>query len=252
MAFGSAGTAAAAPPRAPVSAIPISRLDTPWWRARHEATLARIRQGHVDLLWIGDSITQDWENRGPPEWNDFAPAWARFYGDRNAVNLGFKGDNTSHLLWRLTHGEVDGITPKAAVLLIGANNMGLVRWNAEQSFAGITASVDEIRRRLPTTRLLLLAILPSIRSDYVTRTTIRTNRMLSDRYATTPEPGVTFMDVGHIFTRNGQVDRTQFLDDRLTPPDPPLHPTAQAQTQIAEAIEPTLARLLGTPSKVQA
>ena len=243
--------AADQPPRVPVSATPISRMDTPWWRARHEAVLNRIRQGHVDLLWVGDSITQDWEHPGPPEWDAFAPVWQRFYGDRNAVNLGFSGDNTSHLLWRLGHGEVDGIAPKAAVLLIGANNMGLVHWNAEQSVAGIVACVNELRRRLPGTRILLLSVLPSIRNDYVTRTTVQVNRGLAERYGAGTEANVTYVDVTGIFTRNGAVERTQFLDIHLNPPEAPLHPTAQAQGQIAEAIEPTLARMLGVPSKLR-
>ena len=236
--------------RVPVSATPISRMDTPWWRARHEAVLKRIGQGRVDLLWVGDSITQDWEHPGPPEWDAFAPVWNRFYGDRNAVNLGFKGDNTSHLLWRLQHGEVDGISPKAAVMLIGANDMGLVHWNAEQCTAGIVACVDEVRSRLPDTKILLLGVLPSLRSDYVTRTTVRINRNLADRYGTGAERNITYMNVGSIFERNGQVDRSQFLDSFLVPPDPPLHPTAQAQAQIAETIEPTLAGMLSVQSKV--
>ena len=226
-------------------------MDTPWWRARHEAVLNRVRQGHVDLLWIGDSITQDWEHPGPPEWDAFVPVWNQFYGDRNAVNLGFKGDNTSHLLWRLQHGEVDGISPKAAVLLIGANDMGLVHWNAEQCTAGIVACVDELGRRLPDTKILLLGVLPSLRSDYVTRTTIRINRNLSDLYNAGARRAVTYMDVSAIFERGGQVDRAQFLDPFLLPPDPPLHPTAQAQARIAEAIEPTLAHMLGVPSKTR-
>ena len=246
---GAAG--AADRPRVAVSTTPISRMDTPWWRARHEAVLNRMREGHADLIWVGDSITQDWEHPGPPEWDAFAPVWSRFYGDRDAVNLGFKGDNTSHLLWRLQHGEVDGISPKAAVLLIGANDMGLVHWNAEQCTAGIVACVDELRRRLPSTKILLLAVLPSLRNDYVTRTTALVNRNLADKYGSGAERDVTYMDVGYIFERNGQVDRSQFLDPYLVPPDPPLHPTAQAQARMAEAVEPTLARMLSVASKVR-
>ena len=80
--------------RAPVSTVPLSRLETGWWRARHQDKLAEIdalaRAGqHVDLVWLGDSITQDWEQAGPAEWQDFAPVWRHFYGDRHALNLGF-------------------------------------------------------------------------------------------------------------------------------------------------------------------
>ncbi|GAC1346482.1 MAG: hypothetical protein NVSMB18_28850 [Acetobacteraceae bacterium] len=229
--------------RVPVAATPISRLDTPWWRARHQEKLAELRRGRVDLLWLGDSITQDWELEGPPEWRDFAPVWRRFYGDRHAVNLGFKGDTTAHLLWRMQNGELDGIRPKAAVVLIGANNMGRVHWTAEQTVAGIAAVIEELRRRLPGTRVLLLSVLPSVRSRYVSRTTVAINQALAARYAGSGE--VTYMDVSRLFLRDGEVDRTQFYDDLLQPPDPPLHPTASAQQRLAEAIEPTLAGLLG-------
>ena len=108
---------------------------------------------------------------GPPEWQDFAPAWQRFYGDRHAVNLGFKGDTTASLLWRIRNGEVAGIAPKAAVILIGANNLGKLHWSAEDTVTGIDTIIGELHRRLPTTRILLLGVLPSERSAWVTTTT---------------------------------------------------------------------------------
>ena len=241
----------AAADRLPPAAIPSSRLDTPWWRERHEAKLAEIRGRRIDLVWLGDSITQDWEKTGPEPWRDFAPAWQRFYGDRNAVNLGFIGDNTGHLLWRMQNGELDGIRPKAVVILIGANNMGRVRWPAPESVIGIEAVVDECRRRLPGARILLLSVLPAIRSQYATHATAAINAALAARYGGGGVPGVTWMDVTNLFMRDGQVDRTQFLDDNLRPPAPPLHPTAQAQERMAEAIEPTLAAMLGERPKVR-
>ena len=244
------GTAAmlAAADRVPLAAVPLARQDTPWWRIRHQEKLAELRSRRIDLVWLGDSITQNWEKRGPPEWQDFAPVWQHFYGDRNAINLGFRGDNTGHLLWRMRNGELDGIQPRAAVVLIGANNLGRVHWSAPQTLAGIVAVVDELRSRLPATRVLLLGILPSIRSKYVSRTANTVNRELAERYAAGGD--VVFMDLARLFVRDGQVDRTQFFDDQLEPPDPPLHPTAQAQARMAEAIEPTLAAMLGDRPKV--
>jgi lysophospholipase L1-like esterase len=229
--------------RVPVAATPISRMDTPWWRTRHLEKLAELRSSRVDLIWLGDSITQDWELEGPPAWRDFAPVWRQFYGDRHAVNLGFKGDSTSHLLWRMMNGELERIEPKAAVVLIGANNLGRVHWNADQTVAGITAVVAELQRRLPQTKVLLLGVLPSIRSKWVSEMTREINPALAERFGSGGR--VTFMDLTALFMRDGQVDRAQFLDDELTPPDPPLHPTAQAQRRMAEAIEPTLATMLG-------
>ena len=257
LALAGAATLLAGADRVPVAALPLSRLDTAWWRNRHQEKLAELRERRVDLVWLGDSITQDWEKQGPPDWQDFAPVWQRFYGDRNAVNLGFRGDNTGHLLWRMQNGELDGIRPKAAVVLIGANNLGRVRWSAPQTVAGIVAVVEELHRRLPSTHVLLLGILPSVRSKYVTKTSQLVNRELALRYAPGADESVehaglrrvVFMDLAALFLHGGQVDRTQFYDDQLDPPDPPLHPTAQAQARMAEAIEPTLAAMLGDRPK---
>ena len=227
------------------AANPFSRDNLPWWHARHEEKLARVRQGHVDLVFLGDSIMQDWEERGPPEWRDFAPQWQRFYGDRNAVNLGFKGDTTASLLWRMQHGEIDGIQPKAAVMLIGANNNGRVHWSADQTLEGIAAVIAEAHRKLPTTKILLLSVLPSDRSAWVDQTTVEINRGLAERYGHGQDPLVTYMDVTGLFMKDGKLDRAAFLDGYLTPPDPLLHPTAQTQARLSEAIEPTLAKMLG-------
>ena len=87
------------------------------WMKRHDSFNARIKQGNVDLLFIGDSITQGWEGAGKA-------AWSEKYGKRNAVNLGIGGDRTQHVLWRLDNGNIDGIKPKLAVLMIGTNNSG--------------------------------------------------------------------------------------------------------------------------------
>ena len=227
------------------AATPLSRDNLPWWHARHEEKLARVRASRVDLVFLGDSITQDWEEHGPPEWRDFAPAWQRFYGDRNAVNLGFKGDTTASLLWRMQHGEVDGIQPKVAVVMIGANNNGRVHWSAEQTLDGMAAIIAEAHRKLPATKILLLSVLPSDRSTWVDETTAATNHGLAARYGAGQDPAVTYIDVTGLFMKDGHLDRAAFLDGYLTPPDPLLHPTAQAQARLSAAIEPTLARLMG-------
>jgi lysophospholipase L1-like esterase len=226
-----------------LAAIPISRVDLHWWRERFDTKQAELHDHHPALVFYGDSITQDWERSGPPPWIDFAPIWQHFYGDRNAANLGFIGDTTANLLWRIDHGEATGIAPKVAVILIGANNLGRLHWSTDDTVAGIDAIVSELRHRLPTTKLLLLGILPSDRSDWATETTLAVNRRLAQEFS---HPGeVTFLDVGHVFMRGDKLDRDLFLDPRQTPPAQPLHPTAQGQALVAAAMEPTLASLLG-------
>jgi lysophospholipase L1-like esterase len=225
------------------AASPISRIDLPWWRARHEAKLQELARVHPELIFLGDSITQDWERSGPPDWRDFTPVWDRFYGDRHAVNLGFTGDTTASLLWRIRNGEVAGITPKVAVVMIGANNLGRVHWSAEDSVAGIDAIIDELRHRLPGTKILLLGVLPSERSPWISEATQDINTRLAAEYKSVPS--VTYLDLSGIFLRNGGLNRALFLDPYLTPPDPPLHPSAQGQMLMAQTMEPMLAAMLG-------
>jgi lysophospholipase L1-like esterase len=234
--------AAAAPPPA---AQPISREQLHWWKARHEEKLAELHKGPVDLLLLGDSITHDYELAGPEPFRDFRAVWQRFYAHRHAVDLGFKGDATSHLLWRIEHGELDGIAPKAAVILIGANNLGRLHWSAPDTVLGIEAVVNEARRRLPHTAIVLLSVLPSARGEWVMQTTATINAALAERYGGGRVPGVTYLDVSGIFLRNGAIDTSLFLDPKLTPPEPALHPTPEGQARMAEAIEPTLRKLLG-------
>lgn len=232
---------AAAPPR--LAAVPISRMNLPWWRERFEQKQRELRQDHINLVWYGDSIIADFEKTGPEPWRDFRPVWDRFYGSRHAINLGFKGDTTASLLWRVEHGEAEGIHPKLAIVLIGANNFGRVHWPAEPTLRGIEADIDSIRERLPETKILLLSVLPSERSAWVSEQTAEVNHLLAQTYP--PGGDVTFLDVTGVFMKDGKLNRSLFLDPLLSPPESPLHPTAEGQARLAAAIEPTVAAVLG-------
>jgi hypothetical protein len=227
---------------APLAATPISRLDTPWWKARHEAKLAALQGAKPELVWLGDSITENFEHDGPEPWQHYRPIWQRYYGGMSALNLGFKGDATCHLLWRLRHGEVAGIAPRAAVVLIGANNLGRLHWSAEDSVAGIEAVVAETRRALPHTRVLLLGILPCDRGAWVEQTTLSINASLAARNW---GEAVRYQDVGGLFRRGGKIDLSLFYDPLLKPAEPALHPTPVGMEMIARAIAPNLAAMMG-------
>lgn len=233
--------AAAAP--ASIATADISRMSTPWWAARFAAKQHALETGPSDLVWLGDSITQNWETDGPEEWRRFVPVWNRFYGDRHAVNLGFKGDSTCHVLWRLDHGELAAMHPKLVVLLIGANNFGHVHTDAAATYDGIRLILDRLRGHAPEARIIVIGVLPSIRSAWVDANTRAVNAMLASGLA--HEQGVTFVDLARLFMRDGAVDPGDYLDPRLHPPDPPLHPTAQTQARIAAAIENLVAGALG-------
>lgn len=124
-----------------------------WWMPRHEAVIQRNAEGNVNIIFIGDSITHHWENNG----KEF---WAKYYEPRGAVNMGFSGDGTQNVLWRLENGEIDGINPKVAVIMIGTNNSNGDTHTVEQIADGINAIVCKLRTELPQTKVVILGIFP--------------------------------------------------------------------------------------------
>jgi lysophospholipase L1-like esterase len=119
---------------------------------RHKKFVEIAKKGDVDLLFLGDSITQGWEGAG-------SKAWAKTFAPLKAANFGIGGDQTGHVLWRITAGkELQGIDPKLAVIMIGTNNTR--RHGAEQIAGGIEAIVKELRRQKPKMKILLLGVFP--------------------------------------------------------------------------------------------
>jgi len=222
--------------------VPADRLKEAWWAERHQAVLDALRaQPGTQLLLIGDSITNNYDKANPPDEN-FLPTWNEFYAPRKALNLGFSGDTTANVLWRIDHGEVAGIHPKVAILLIGTNNTGHGQ-TAEQTEVGIDAVVNRIEQLLPETHILLLGILPSGISDDKTARDRSVNEYLATCYG--EDPFVTYLDIGSIFYQDGALSSAIFYDPRLSWHPKPLHPDSTGQRMMAEAIEPTLAGLMG-------
>lgn len=124
-----------------------------WWLGRHEEKLQETRAGGVQLAFLGDSITQGWEAAG-------RESWRKYFGDKRAANYGFGGDSTQHVLWRLEHGEFDGLSPETIVLLIGTNNVRHGDFSPEEIAAGIARIVSVLGEKCPRSRVLLLGLLP--------------------------------------------------------------------------------------------
>ena len=216
------------------AATPLSRMNLPWWAERFEASQRALATA-PRLLMLGDSITQNFDKRGPPAWQDFAPVWQRFFAPRGAVNLGFKGDTTASLLWRIQQARFAATPPRAAVMLIGANNFGRVHWNAADTAIGVDACLDALRARVHGIRIVLVGVLPSVRSAWVDAQTRAVNRLLAERHAGAPD--LTWLDAGHLFLRaDGSTDPAKFYDGLLTPPDPPLHPTPAMMAELSALI----------------
>jgi lysophospholipase L1-like esterase len=150
-----AAPAPVAAPPAVVQPVPDASVGAPKagndrFLKMHESFLARAKSGPIGLLFLGDSITEGWKK---------APhIWDYYYGQYQPANFGIGGDQTQHVIWRIEQGELDGITPKVLVLMLGTNN---TTWHtAEQIAAADKKIVEMIRAKLPQTKILLLAIFP--------------------------------------------------------------------------------------------
>ncbi len=238
--------AAVVPSAVNLATAPISRLDLPWWRARFALTQAQAQADPTaQIVWLGDSITYYWQRTGSHGWDNILPVWQRYYAPYNALDFGFVGDTTASLIWRLDNGQVTGLHPHLAIILIGANNLGRVHWGAAMTVPGIEAVVADTHRQLPGAHILLLGVLPSIRSDWVDRQTRAINLALAARYA--DDPLVSFMNAGAALLKDGKTDAALYVDARLAPPEPVLHPDAEGMARIAGFIAPVVRHYVPLP-----
>jgi lysophospholipase L1-like esterase len=197
------------------------------WIKRHESFVEIAKKGDVDVLFLGDSITDGWRGK--------KKIWDKAFGELKPANFGIGGDRTQHVLWRIQNGELDGIKPKVAVLMIGTNNAG--NDSAEQIADGVTAIVKHIQHKSPHTKVLLLAVFPRgkmIPNGGNTKI-IEINKII----AKLDDGGksVKHLDIGQKFMKDGQIPADIMPDY--------LH-LSEAGYQIwADAITPTLKDMLG-------
>ena len=205
--------------------VPVPR-EQEWWKERHALLNQRAQENpDTQLIFIGDSITHSWEEV-PDVWNEH-------YSQYNPINLGISGDRTQHVLWRLENGNLEGISPEAAVVMIGTNN---VRDNTAPEIAeGVAAIVEKLRSELPDTEILLLAIFPRGEHPNPARgKLLQTNqilRKLDDR------PHVHYLDIGHRF-----IDESGDIPKNIMPDA--LHPNEKGYQIWAEAMNDELTKLL--------
>jgi beta-glucosidase len=208
--------------------------------SRHQSILEREAKGNVDLLMIGDSITHRFEKAGKA-------VWEKYYAPRNAVNMGFGSDRTEHVLWRLENGELDGISPKLAVIMIGTNNSNKDDHTAEEIADGIKAIVCQLRTKLPKTKVLILAIFP--RGDAAQRKDKKHDATFNDQWAKNNKASelaskvadgkmVFYLDINQAFLNSEGVLTREIMPDLL-------HPDKKGYQIWAEAMEPTITKLMG-------
>ncbi len=132
------------PPRAPASPPSIHS-----W-IRHASTIAAIANSRFDVVLVGDSLAEQWP--------------ARLWAGQRILNLGSSGDRTQQLLWRLACLDDGAIDAKAAIVIIGVNNL-LAGDDIQAVISAVEDVIRETRRTAPAARLAAVA-LPPFGSDF--------------------------------------------------------------------------------------
>jgi lysophospholipase L1-like esterase len=215
--------------------IPTPRDFPTNWIARHEGYVAEAKKGGIDLLFLGDSITDGWR------WGTGGVnLWPQIYAPRHAANFGIGWDRIQNVLWRVENGELENISPKVVVLLIGTNNAGnedngRPRNSTPEIIAGISNLVRQIQFRLPASKIILLGLFPRGEKTDPVRDQVKA---VNAGLAPLADGGkVKFLDLGDKFLApDGTLSRDLFPDL--------LHPNAKGYQIWADAMEPTLAEWL--------
>ncbi|MFN4874552.1 MAG: sulfatase/phosphatase domain-containing protein [Akkermansiaceae bacterium] len=138
------------------STFPDQRWDQRWWKDRWDEKNKDVNTPEAKkarVVFLGDSITQAWENTGKP-------AWDKHFAPLGALNWGYSGDRTEHLIWRLQNGDIQRVNPEVAVILIGTNNTGHEQRPAAETVSGIRRTLDDLAWKWPSTKIILMSVFP--------------------------------------------------------------------------------------------
>lgn len=201
------------------------------WLDRHKLINQRVTEAgdKAQVIFIGDSITQGWEGAGKE-------VWEKYYAPRHAVNLGIGGDRTQHVLWRLDNGNLEGLKPKAAVVMIGTNNSNGEDNTPGQVADGVAAIVTKLSTKLPDTQILLVAIFPRSENFTVQRGKVLMVNQVIRKLADGKH--VHWVDFGHEFVRSDGLIPRDLMPDYL-------HLSPKGYRIWAEAIEQRLSSIIG-------
>lgn len=210
-------------------AIKKGRDDGKGFLARHEGFLKdkAALENKVDLLLVGDSITDGWRGGGKAV---LAETWGKKH---RVYNIGIGGDRTQHVLWRLDNGEVEGISPKVAMLMIGTNNLGAN--TNEEIISGITKIVQSLNAKLPNTKVLLLGVFP--RGAKPTDAARARIKAINEAIQKLEGDKVKYLDIGGKFLdAEGNIPKDIMGDA--------LHPNAKGYGIWAEAVAPMIEEMM--------
>lgn len=231
-----AETTAVAAPRTNTAIIP--RLN-PGFRRQHTNFVEIAKKGDIDILFMGDSIT-DWWRMAPPQGG--RDVFQKYYGSQKVANFGIAGDTTQGVLWRLQNGEGEGYQPKVIMLMIGTNNTS--NNTGEEIGEGVDAVVAELRKDFPEAKILLLAIFPrSVPGNRLRKIIDVAN---ADIAKLNDLNHVFYLDIGSKFLGDdGKFLPGVFRGDNL-------HPVEKGYEIWAEAVKEPLANLMAAANAAKA
>ncbi len=235
------GTAIMAFPGPEHSAVkPVPR--DPNWVKRHEKFVEIAKRGGVDVLFLGDSITDAWGGEGHGQNSPGSKLFADKFVPLKAANFGIGGDRTQHVLWRLQNGELKGITPKLVMLMIGTNNSNGKDNTAEEISDGVKAIVAEIQKQSPKTKVLLLAIFPRATGNDANLKKIQSekiNKVNEEIAKLNDGKKVKFLNINKIFTSaDGSLPKDIMPDQ--------LHLSPNGYALWANAVEGEIKAMIGS------
>lgn len=219
--------------------------NNPMFLAAHQVLLEKKSQGVIDVYFLGDSITRRWQGTDYPE---HKKNWDRNFHGWNAADFGWGGDSTQNVLWRLKHGELEGVNPKLVVLLIGTNNVGPGPPPGEEDARagdvsqGIRAILDVIRQQAPGAKIILMGI--TARNDGGKPTAMPTINKINAQIAKFADgENVVYLDIN-----DKLADRDGKLFAGVT--EDGLHLSIAGYQIWADALKPLFTEWLGPPAEV--
>lgn len=217
--------------------VPKARTDASS-RLAHEELLRKARSGVIDVYFIGDSITRRW---GALDYPALLAHFEESFFGWNAANFAWGGDRIENMLWRLDHGELDGVTPKVFVVQAGTNNLvdfATDEARVEAVVAGVEALVERCRRHVPNALVVVTGVFPRRDRPELNASIVAINEKLA---------GLADVDnVRFVSINDRLVDSRGVLGDEMS--DDGLHLTLSAYRVWADALRPLLEQRLGAPA----
>lgn len=178
------------------------------WRDQHDEINDAVKgEEPIDLVLLGDSITQSWGGARRTVWGPGSAARKEYFGPYRHANFGISGDRTEHLLWRIDHGNFDQIAPRVIVLMIGTNNLS-VGHTPEQVAEGIGAVIARLKDKTPRSHVVLVGVLPRGKTgdDPMRKKVCALNALIEPL---SENDGVTLTDMSHLFLSDDGTARAE-------------------------------------------